>query len=523
MALAKRRGIFQPAYEPYGGVAGLLDYGPIGVRIRRKILELWRQQFVIETSALELEGATIGPEALYQASGHLSEFDDLLVECKECKKLHRADHLVEGGDTLDKKALVAEVANIVCGCGGALGTPRPFNLMFATSIGAGRGAVGYLRPETAQGIFQAFPWLLRQNRGKLPLAAAQIGRAFRNEIAPRQGPLRLREFTQMEVESFFLLGAEPALSAGIGEVVVSLLPAGGDIVEAPASEALAKGIIASPQVATWLARSCRFILACGVPPAKLRFRQHNQHEMAHYSSDCWDGEVETSVGWVEVVGIAHRGDYDLRAHTAASGREMRVPVGGESRQVKRWVPNKGAIGKKFKSAAGDVLEQLDDSAAPGVLVEVAGKKIELGEDCFTQETTTEQEMAFPQVVEPSFGLDRLLYVVLETTWQSEGERNWLALPEAIGPYSALVAPLMMKDGMGDRAEEICAELRQNGMDVYLDAAGSIGRRYARADEIGVPLAITVDHQTLEDGSITMRERDTTRQERRRIEDSWPAT
>ena len=519
MALAKRRGIFQPAYEPYGGVAGLLDYGPIGVRIRRKILALWRRQFVIETGALELEGATIGPEALFRASGHISEFDDLLVECNECKKLHRADHLIEGGDALEKEALIAKVVRVTCdGCGGALGTPRPFNLMFATSIGAGRGSTGYLRPETAQGIFQAFPWLLRQNRGKLPLVAAQIGRAFRNEIAPRQGPLRLREFTQMEVEHFFLPDAESSLPDGVGNVVVSLLPANEKEVEISISEAHAKGVITSPLVATWLARSCKFILDCGVPPEKLRFRQHNQNEMAHYSSDCWDGEVETSVGWIEVVGIAHRGDYDLKAHAVASGREMRVPAGGESRQVERWIPNKGVIGKQFKSAAGEVLGQLGSSVVPGIIVGVGGKKIELGEECFTLETVTEQEMVFPQVVEPSFGLDRLLYVVLETTWRTEDGRGWLALPKVVSPYDALVAPLMAKNGMGERAEKIHRELCQKGMDVYLDLAGSIGRRYARADEIGVPRAVTIDHRTLEDGTVTVRERDLTEQKRTSIGD-----
>ncbi|MDP6363304.1 MAG: glycine--tRNA ligase [Candidatus Poseidoniia archaeon] len=518
MALAKRRGIFQPAYEPYGGVAGLLDYGPIGVRLRRKILELWRQQFVIETGALELEGATIGPEALFRASGHLSEFDDLVVECSECKKLYRADRLIEGGDALGKKALIAEVAKNTCGgCEGVLGMPRPFNLMFTTSIGAGRGAVGYLRPETAQGIFQAFPWLLRQNRGKLPLAAAQVGRAFRNEIAPRQGPLRLREFTQMEVESFFLPGAEADLPENISEVVVSLLPDVGKAIEAPVSKALAKGIIASPQVATWLARCCKFILDCGVPPEKLRFRQHGQHEMAHYSSDCWDGEVKTSAGWIEVVGIAHRGDYDLRAHAIASGREMRVPVGGKSRLVEHWIPDRGAIGRKFKSAAKYILEQLEDDVAPGVVVEVGGKKTELGIDCFTQKAVAEQEMVFPLVVEPSFGLDRLLYSILETTWRSEGDRGWLALPEAIGPYVALVAPLMNRDGMRERARGVCGELRQRGVDVYFDGGGSIGRRYARADEIGVPLAITIDHQTMDDGTVTVRERDTMSQVRKSAE------
>ncbi len=322
----------------------------------------------------------------------------------------------------------------------------------------------------------------------------------------------------MEVEHFFLPDAESSLPDGVGNVVVSLLPANGKEVEISISEAHAKGVITSPLVATWLARSCKFILDCGVPPEKLRFRQHNQNEMAHYSSDCWDGEVETSVGWIEVVGIAHRGDYDLKAHAVASGREMRVPAGGESRQVERWIPNKGVIGKQFKSAAGEVLGQLGSSAVPGIILGVGGKKIELGEECFTLETVTEQEMVFPQVVEPSFGLDRLLYVVLETTWRTEDGRGWLALPKVVSPYDALVAPLMAKNGMGERAEEIHRDLCQKGMDVYLDLAGSIGRRYARADEIGVPRAVTIDHRTLEDGTVTVRERDLTEQKRTSIGD-----
>ena len=346
MALAKRRGILQPAYEPYGGVAGFLDYGPVGVRLRRKITELWREHFVLGFGALEIDSALIGPEPLFQASGHLSEFDDLLVECLECNKLYRADLLVEGEDTLDRRVLANAVAGKKCeSCGGKFDVPRPFNLMFSTSLGAGRSTPGYLRPETAQGIFQAFPWLLRQNRGKLPLAAAQVGRAFRNEIAPRQGPLRLREFTQLELEHFFLPGAEPEIPKRLAKMEVRLVPVNDGAGTETIADLVKKEVIGSPLVASYIACAWKFITTCGVPAGKLRFRQHGKHEMAHYSNECWDGEVETSTGWVEVVGIAHRSDYDLKAHGKASSREFRVPVPGTGKKVDAWLPDMGAIGR----------------------------------------------------------------------------------------------------------------------------------------------------------------------------------
>ena len=351
------------------------------MRLRRKIIELWRQHFVLGFGALEIDSALIGPESLFKASGHLSEFDDLLVECLECNKLHRADLLVEGGEVLDRDGLAAALAGKKCeSCGGNFDVPRPFNLMFSTSVGAGRGTPSYLRPETAQGIFQAFPWLLRQNRGKLPLAAAQVGRAFRNEIAPRQGPLRLREFTQLELEHFFLPGVEPGIPEQLAKMEVQLVPANANASTETISELVKEKVIGSPLVASHIACAWKFITACGVPVSKLRFRQLGKHEMAHYSSECWDGEVETSTGWVEVVGVAHRSDYDLKAHGEASGREFRAPVSGTRKKIETWLPDKGAIGRKFKSEAANVLEQLVDDMTPGIDVVVGAVAHKLGKE-----------------------------------------------------------------------------------------------------------------------------------------------
>jgi len=520
-SLARRRGIYRPAHDIYGGLAGFVDYGPVGVRLRRRLMDLWRRHYVLMGGCLEIDGALIGPEALFQASGHLNEFDDPLVECQECSKLHRADLLAPEAEGLEGDALNQALAELVCPtCGGGLSEPRAFNLMFATRVGAGRGLQGYLRPETAQSIFPAFPWLLRQNRGKLPLAVAQVGRAFRNEIAPRQGLLRLREFSQLEVEHFFLPGHEPPFPAELAGVSVQLLPAE-DVGEGytTVGEAHARGIIASPLMATHIARAQRFLLAAGLPPHRLRWRQHTGRELAHYASDCWDGEVSLAAGWIELIGVAQRGDYDLRSHSG--GAELRVPLPGSEHDVERWVPDRGAIGKQFRARAREILAVLEasEAIAPGMRVATADGGVVLDESYLRCERVHEAEMCYPHVVEPSLGLDRLLYCLLETTACGDEERGWLALPPVVSPYAALVAPLMTRDGLAKRASDILQQGQRNNLDLLYDDSGSIGRRYARADEIGIKYAITVDYDTLEDGTVTLRDRDTTEQKRLPVEEA----
>ena len=521
IAVATKRGIFQPAFDAYGGLAGFLDYGPVGVRMRRRILEVWRKHYVINAGCLELDGALIGPESMFQASGHLGEFDDALVDCKECGKQFRADHLVDGGEEMPRPELAKKIINISCpSCSSPLSEMSAFNLMFSTSVGAGKGSPGYLRPETAQSIFLAFPWLLRQNRGKLPFAGAQIGRAFRNEISPRQGPLRMREFTQMEVEHFFLPSNEPALASELRNTQISLLPANGKESQTTIGQAFDAEIVASSLVATHLARAQNFLISIGVPPGKLRFRQHGSNEMAHYSSDCWDGEINTSLGWVEIVGVAHRGDYDLSAHGNASSREFRVPIPGTEKEMNLWKPDIGKLGKEFKGDAKLILEAIKNvELKPNTSLNINGNDIVLSEDYMSQKTERRSEMVYPNVVEPSFGLDRILYCLLESSWNIDGEREWISLPQDTSPYDLLVAPLMTKDGLDTKAHEILKSAIDVGIDAYYDEAGSIGRRYARSDEIGIFYSMTIDHQTLKDGTITLRERDSKNQKRVSIEDA----
>ena len=521
ISVATKRGIFQPAFDAYGGLAGFLDYGPVGVRMRRRILEVWRKHYVINAGCLELDGALVGPEALFQASGHLGEFDDALVDCEECGKQFRADHLVASGEEMSRKDLAKAIANVSCpSCSSPLSEMSAFNLMFSTSVGAGKGSPGYLRPETAQSIFLAFPWLLRQNRGKLPFAGAQIGRSFRNEISPRQGPLRMREFTQMEVEHFFLPSDEPILPSELKDTKITLLPADEKESQTTVGKALESNIVNSSLVATHLARAQNFLISIGVPSEKLRFRQHGSNEMAHYSSDCWDGEINTSLGWVEIVGVAHRGSYDLSAHGKASSKEFRVAVPGTEKEMDVWKPDIGKLGKEFKGDAKLILEAIKDiDLRPGIKLDINGQNIELNEDYMSQKTERRSEMVYPNVVEPSFGLDRILYCLLESSWNVDGEREWISLPQDTSPYDLLVAPLMTKDGLDDKAHEIMKAAINVGVDAYYDEAGSIGRRYARADEIGIFYSMTIDHQSLEDGTITLRERDSKNQSRVSLEDA----
>ncbi|OIR22812.1 MAG: glycine--tRNA ligase [Marine Group III euryarchaeote CG-Epi3] len=521
IAVATKRGIFQPAFDAYGGLAGFLDYGPVGVRMRRRILEVWRKHYVINAGCLELDGALVGPEALFQASGHLGEFDDALVDCEECGKQFRADHLVDGGEEMSRADLAKAIANISCpNCSSTLSEMRAFNLMFATSVGAGKGTPGYLRPETAQSIFLAFPWLLRQNRGKLPFAGAQIGRSFRNEISPRQGPIRMREFTQMEVEHFFLPSDEPELPSELENTKITLLPAHGKENQTTVGEAFDSKIINSSLVATHLARAQNFLISIGVPNEKLRFRQHGSNEMAHYSSDCWDGEINTSLGWIEIVGVAHRGCYDLSAHGNASSKEFRVPIPGTEQETEVWKPDIGKLGKEFRGNAKLILEAIKDiELKPGITVNIDGESIGLDESYMALKMERKSQMVYPNVVEPSFGLDRILYCLLESSWNVEGEREWISLPQDTSPYDLLVAPLMTKDKLDEKAHEIMKSAIDVGVDAYYDEAGSIGRRYARADEIGIFYSMTIDHQTLEDGTVTLRERDSKNQSRVPIKDA----
>jgi glycyl-tRNA synthetase len=533
--LARRRGFLWPAFELYGGAAGFYDYGPLGAPLKRRIEDIWRQFFVISEGFAEIEAPTIGVEGIFQASGHLSGFSDPLTGCKECKEIYRADHLikhiVEVPDALSNEEIYKCIRENEIGCpecGGELSEVYEFNLMFKTMIGPGNKMAGYLRPETAQGMFINFPRLLRYFRDSLPFAAVQIGKSFRNEISPRQGVIRLREFTQAEAEIF--IDPRDKTHPRFDEVkdirMKFYSQAGqekGELEEMTFSEAVERGVIAHQTLAYYVARTYQFLLAVGVAPDKMRFRQHKSDEMAHYAADCWDAEVFLDrLGWIEIVGVADRTDYDLKAHTAQSKVNLSVfvnfdkPVKMQKLMVK---PDFRALGPRFKGkakAVGEALKALgpEELKADKIRVVVDGETIEIEPSLVSYETVEEEirgEEIIPHVIEPSFGIDRILYTVLDHSYYEDtvdGEtRAVMRFNSSVAPIEVAVLPLMDREELVLPAKKIQEELRCLGLRVDYDTSGSIGRRYRRNDEIGTPYEVTVDYETLEQGTVTIRDRD----------------
>ncbi|AKG91981.1 glycyl-tRNA synthetase [Geoglobus ahangari] len=530
MEMLVRRGFIWQSFEIYGGMAGFIDYAPLGNGLRRKIENLWREFFVVNERSVEIDTPTVGIEEVFIASGHAEGFTDVAIECSECGRVFRADHYVkeklnlEVDPTIEAVKAVIEEFDLRCECGGKFKEPEHFNLMFETKIGPGRGKKGYLRPETAQGIFIAFKRLSDYFRHKLPFGVAQIGRAYRNEISPRQGVIRLREFNQAELEFFCHPGEKkhPDFHK-YADDVVTLVDKFDKEHRITLREAVERGIIAHELLAYFVGKTRRFLLAAGIKDDKLRFRQHKDDERAHYAVDCWDAEVLLSYGWIEVVGIADRSDYDLSRHTKYSKEDLSVFVPyDEPVKVKRKkvVANIAKLGPVFKEKAKKIAEELAklESAGDEVKVVVDGEEITVTSEFYEVREVEEEihgEKIVPHVIEPSFGLDRITYAVLEHAFDVDHvdgeERKVLRLKRYLAPVQVAVLPLLSKDRFVEEAERIAESLRESGVYTELDTAGSIGRRYRRYDEIGTPFCVTVDHQTFEDGTVTIRDRDTTSQ------------
>ncbi|HZD42557.1 MAG TPA: glycine--tRNA ligase, partial [Methanomicrobiales archaeon] len=442
MELARRRGFVWPSAEVYGSVAGFVDYGPLGAMMKRRIENVWRGFYVVQEGYYEIESPTIGIEDIFIASGHVKGFSDKMIECPHCKEYFRADHCVEAHEacnaaSLSKEALAERLKDLPCpSCGETLGDVQvlEFNLMFQTTIGPGTQRKGYLRPETAQGMFTVFQRLLRFYRDRLPFGAVQIGKSYRNEISPRQGMIRLREFSQAEAEIFVhpeekkhpvfqryadyeveLLSIEEQLGAK-PPVLVSM------------ADAVEKGIIANEYVAYYVALTHQILVRIGVDRTRLRFRQHLCEERAHYATDCWDAEIFSErFGWVEIVGIADRTDYDLRAHSAQSKVPFTVFVPyKEPRQERRRVvvPDMKKLGPEFRDRAKEVAEALikAEPGEEGVEVEIRGEKVFIPPRCYQvreEDVEVRGEEVVPHVIEPSYGVDRMLYAVLEHTYAED--------------------------------------------------------------------------------------------------------
>ncbi|GBP08253.1 Glycine--tRNA ligase [Eumeta japonica] len=572
--LIKRRFFYDQSFAIYGGITGQFDFGPMGCALKSNMIQLWRKYFILQEQMLEVDCSILTPEPVLKASGHVERFADLMTKDVKTGECFRLDHLIKAhlekikSEKNTKLELKSEIDDILVKLDGMtaqemsnlmerfnmkspisgndLSPPIEFNLMFNTQIGPSGLVKGFLRPETAQGIFVNFKRLLEFNQGRLPFAAAQIGNSFRNEISPRSGLLRVREFTMCEIEHFCDSKDHPKFES-VKDTNMLLYSASNQEQGKPAEvltigEAVAKGMVNNETLGYFMARIHLFLLAVGIDSAKLRFRQHMSNEMAHYACDCWDAECLSSYGWIECVGCADRSAYDLTQHTRATGvklaAEKKLPAPKQV-EVIEAVPNKAAIGKEFKKDAkiiNDALALMNacsledmqnklDSDSEYILTTPAGE-FKLTSNLVsvkkTQKTVHVEEI-IPSVIEPSFGVGRILYCILEHNFrmrEGDEQRTYFSLPPTVAPMKCAVLPLSGNAEFQPFVRDLSMELTDVDVSHKVDdSSGSIGRRYARTDELGVPYAVTVDFDTIkEPHTVTLRERDSMGQVRLPIAD-----
>ncbi|MFX0038166.1 MAG: glycine--tRNA ligase [Promethearchaeota archaeon] len=475
-SLVKRRGfIWGPSPEIYGGLAGFYSYGPAGMALKNNILNLFRQELRYFGFG-EVECPTIMPEIVWIASGHLERFIDPVIKCDKCNTLYRADKflqdnlpdlMIDGLSFHEMENLIKE-NNLLCPkCDAAFNKIEPYNLMLKTQVG--NNITAYLRPETATTTYLLFNRLDQDARRQYPIKIYQYGKAYRNEISPRQGVLRMRAFDQFELQMF--IGKEqemefeeyeeykektlPLLDWQIQEKKIDKL----QIISL--EKAVKNNVLKKPAFAYCLYISYYLTKILGIPEELIRFRQHSINERAHYADDAWDLEIKTEqFGWVEICGVHDRTDYDLRRHAEFSKQNFEVNVNPDS-NVKE----------------------------------------------------------IPQVLEIAFGIDRIIYCLLETTFNVEEGRINLKLKPSLAPNAVAVFPLVKnKENIKNLALKVHRNLLENRINSFFDSAGSIGKRYRRQDEIGTMYCITIDYESLEDNSVTLRFRNSMEQERIKIND-----
>lgn len=429
VSLCKRRGFIFQSSEIYGGTGSVWDYGPLGVELKRNIKDRWWNAMVRARDDIEgLDAAILMHPRVWEASGHVAGFTDPLVDCRNCKKRFRADDpRIKGTPGTPDAQCPA------CGMKGTLSEARLFNLMFKTFMGPveDTASVVYLRPETAQGIYVNFLNVQQSTRQQVPFGIAQVGKAFRNEITPGNFIFRTREFEQMEMQFFVDPQENPAGQRSHME-----------------------------WFEYWKAERMRWHQSLGLAPDRLKFHQHSTEELAHYARAAFDVQFDFggTLGFQEIEGVHHRGDFDLSQHQKFSGKKLEY---FDQPNNRRYVP---------------------------------------------------------YVVETSAGADRTTLAVLVNGYREEsveGEaegRTVLGLSAALAPIKAGIFPLVKKDGMPEFATKLAADLRPR-FPVFYDESGAIGRRYRRQDEVGTPYCITIDGQTTQDSTVTIRDRDTLKQDR----------
>ncbi|KAH7816974.1 putative glycyl-tRNA synthetase [Monocercomonoides exilis] len=654
-AVMKSRFFVVPSFEIYGGKAGLFDLGPPMATFEQNILQAWRRHFIHAERMLEISCTNVTPYKVLKTSGHVDKFQDIMVLDPVTGEAHRADHLLEHfadkelasnpdmpaemkaellqlkiqAESMTEEQIQESIEKfkILSPAGNKLDKPHPFNLMFETKIGPTGKDPAFLRPEIAQGMFMNYKNCYDYCNGKLPIAAAQMGKAFRNEISPQGGLFRLREFTLAEIEHFY----DPEETshprfANVANVKVRLLPreeqekgnltpivmtieeahkgrkcpgetcncschASSSSSSSSASSSspccsegcsCTRPVIVNETLAYFLGRTQLFLESVGLKPEKIRFRQHLLKQMAHYARDCWDAEALTeeieeeeneqpagkkkdskkegkkdknekaesapaatrTEEWTEIVGIADRSCYDLRVHSAVSGKPLIAQRKlKEPKTVINAVPNKQVIGKELKQKGKAVMEYIEKMSEEEVLAMRKALHMEDTEKADTEKAEeapfviikpfpdapneevkiTPQLVSFkksvvhvenflPYVIEPSFGISRIISAIISqnfSTRPTDSQRAVISFPPKVAPYAAVVYALQSDEKLRAKAAAV-----EDSLDVPLftdPSTVSIGKRYARADEVGVAFAVTVDYTTLEDNTVTIRERDSMQQ------------
>lgn len=470
--IAKRRGFFWQSAQIHGAMSGFYDYAHLGTLLKRKWENLWRKFFLgLDDNFYEIETCSIMPENVYKASGHLASFVDPIVKCKKCGNSERADHIIEkelkeNFEGLSPKDLMKLIKkhNIKCPkCKGSLEEVGELNMMFPLDVGTGAEArKAYLLPETAQGAYMNFKLEFEALRRKLPFGLAIVGKAFRNEISPRNVLIRMREFNQAELQIFFdhaRINEHPKFNS-IAKYKLRVFPVknkkNNKIDEIACRDAVRRLKLPKFYV-YYMAMVQKFYLdVLKLPKEKFRFRELSEEEKAFYNKYHFDMELnlESLGGFKEVAGLHYRTSHDLDGHQEVSGASMVINVEGKS--------------------------------------------------------------LTPHVLEVSMGVDRNVYALLELAFVKEKDRMVLRFPRLVSPFDAGVFPLVNKDKLPGKAREVQKLLEENGFNVFYDESGSIGRRYRRVDEIGVAAGITIDYDSLKKEDITLRDRDSMKQIRIKI-------
>lgn len=464
-SLIKRRGfIWGPSPEIYGGLAGFYSMGPAGMALKNNILSIFRKE-LRSYGFGEVECPTIMPEIVWEASGHLERFIDPVIKCKKCGAVYRADkflkdelpELMIDGLSFEEMEVLIEENNISCPeCETPFENIEEYNLMLKTKVGIDN--ITYLRPETATTTYLLFNRLDQVMRRRYPIKIFQYGKAYRNEISPRQGVLRMRSFDQFELQMFISKKQEfdfeefdevkhnklPLLDWKLQEKNIdeSKLISLGDAID--------NGVLKKPAYAYCLFLAHYLTKKLGYPDEVIRDRQHSPNERAHYADDAWDLEIKTEqYGWVEICGIHDRTDYDLKRHGAFSNQDFDVAMGSDPK-----------------------------------------------------------EKEIPQILEVAFGIDRIIYTLLETNFRVDDDRINLKLKNYLAPNVVAVFPLVKnKEKIRNLALKVHQDLQDHLISSFYDESGSIGKRYRRQDELGTPYCITIDYDSLEDNAATIRDRD----------------